>query len=394
MQRPSVANSILISTTEAGYLAYDTKADALHELNPVAALILELCNGERSVSEIALLAEPYLKSGAIGAVSEWIVEASDAGILVDGVSEVPSGESESTESGHEALDAPKLLKLAERLRENGKVKTAWLCQQRAVELSPDDVGALRELGELSHILGRRSDARDAYTRYLELSPDDAEIQHLLSALSNDLPPERVPDECLQQLYQRFSTFYETNMREELGYSGPEKLFAATEPWLPKDAVSSALDLGCGTGLCAEAFSSRCQQFTGVDISPEMVELARQSELYHELHVSEVTDWLEKCEASFELILACDTFIYFGDLSRVFAAAAKRLSSTGTMAFSVEQSEEIGFQLLDNGRFAHHLGHVDEAATSAGLQVRHHEIGFLRMEYGREVTALFVVLGRG
>lgn len=85
------------------------------------------------------------------------------------------------------LSADQLRDLAERLREGGEVQAACLCQEHAVAICPDDAQPLRELGELAHIVGKRKVARQAYERYLDLVPDDAEVRHLRRcAMSNRL----------------------------------------------------------------------------------------------------------------------------------------------------------------------------------------------------------------
>ena len=48
MANPRLNPDILLTPVENGYIAYDPRADRLHELNLVAALIAELCNGERT----------------------------------------------------------------------------------------------------------------------------------------------------------------------------------------------------------------------------------------------------------------------------------------------------------------------------------------------------------
>src|ERR1043165_8576618 len=102
MRNPAINPAILLSPVENGYVAYDTRSDRLHELNPIAALIAELCDGTRTVEKIRRTGE--------------------------------------TEPGANArsLSVEELSKLAKRLRQNGKIKTALLCQQRAAELAGND----------------------------------------------------------------------------------------------------------------------------------------------------------------------------------------------------------------------------------------------------------------
>ena len=46
----------------------------------------------------------------------------------------------------------------------------------------------------------------AYQRYVSQHPHDAEIVHLLTALTDAAPPPRTSDQCIEQLYSRFAPF--------------------------------------------------------------------------------------------------------------------------------------------------------------------------------------------
>ena len=66
----------------------------------------------------------------------------------------------------------------------------------------------------------------------------------------------------------------------------------------------AADLGCGTGLSGLAFIDIVEELVGVDLSPEMIEKAKQRRIYHELHVGEMTAIFSKAGGngiSFDLI---------------------------------------------------------------------------------------------
>ena len=97
---------------------------------------------------------------------------------------------------------------------------AFLCQQRAAELDPQNPQRWYQLGELAHIVGRRADARDAYERYQAWFPDDAEVEHLLIALRDEAPPPRASDRCIEQLYAHFAAYYDQNMCGDLDYPAP------------------------------------------------------------------------------------------------------------------------------------------------------------------------------
>ena len=46
----------------------------------------------------------------------------------------------------------------------------------------------------------------AYQRDVSQRPADAEIVHLLTALTDAAPTPRVSDRCIEQLYSRFAPF--------------------------------------------------------------------------------------------------------------------------------------------------------------------------------------------
>src|SRR5438067_11837573 len=82
MPNPRLNPAILLSPVEDGYVAYDPVADNLHQLNPMAALLTELCDGNRSRDEIAGLVRPLLPEDKGGEIERWFDEGIKAGLLV------------------------------------------------------------------------------------------------------------------------------------------------------------------------------------------------------------------------------------------------------------------------------------------------------------------------
>lgn len=349
-------------------------------MNPTASLIAELCDGRRSLDQIEALVERAIPGISGREVRECIRQGEDARIFTTRLSTPPPGKTPA--------------ELSRQLREDGKIEAAYICRYAAAELDPGNPEHWAVLGELAHILGRRADARRAYERYAELEPNDAETRHLLIALRDEPPPPRASNEMIQQLYERFSTFYESNVVEELDYQAPKKLAALVGELAGGADGLAALDLGCGSGLAGVELRPLCRRLAGIDLSPQMVELARQRGIYDALEVAELGEWLAACEDKFDLIVACDTLIYFGDLRQALIPAAALLNGGGVLAFSVEKGGHAPFRLNDNGRYSHHPEHVREVAAEAGLLVERLEEGYLRMEYGEEVTGLFVALRQG
>jgi predicted TPR repeat methyltransferase len=382
MANPTVNPVILLSPVEGGYVAYDPAQDNLHQLNPIAALVTELCDGTRSVEEIGALVGPLAPDGDAAGITRWIDEGMKAGLLVWQGSE-PAERRE--------LSADELFKITKRLREAGKVQPAYLCGKRTVELKPDDWNAWYDLGEIAQCVGKRDEARVAYQKYLGAHPEDGEVEHLLIALNDDQPPPRASDRAIQHIYKNFAASYESRMCEDLKYAGPERLQDGIRAIIGDKAGLTMLDLGCGSGLMGVNTKWRAADLTGVDLSPEMIELARARNIYDRLEVAEITGWLDQDDAPFDLIVSSDCLIYFGDLGKIVTSAAHRLKPGGLFAFSMERGNRFPFHLTDTGRYTHHPDHVREVAAQAGFEVAQLNEAFLRYEYGEEVMGLYAVL---
>jgi predicted TPR repeat methyltransferase len=383
MPNPRISPVILLSPVEGGYVAYDPILDRLHHLNATAALLTELCNGNRSVEDIRGLAGPLMADGQAGEIDHWIDDGIKAGLLVW----------EGSDAAHrQELSAEELATLAKRLKETGKVQTAFLCGKRAVELTPENWDAWYDLGEIAQCVGRRDQARVAYQKYSDAHPEDAEIEHLLIALRDDAPPPRASDRTIQHIYKTFAASYESRMLEDLKYVGPERVQEAIRSVLGDRTGLAVLDLGCGSGLAGVSVKERAAKLVGVDLSPEMIELARARNIYDRLDVAEITEWLDRGRTLFDLIVCCDCLIYFGDLEQIVSSAAKRLDRGSLFAMSMELGDRYPYHLTDTGRYTHHPDHVREVAAKAGLTVAGLNQSFLRMEYGEEVIGLFALLG--
>jgi predicted TPR repeat methyltransferase len=382
MANPKIHPAILLSPVENGYVAYDPVSDKLHQLNPMAALLAELCDGTRSVEDIHNLVRPLLPPDRGDAVERWVEEGMKSGLIVS---------SDAAPGTHREFTAAELYALAKRLKEYGNVQPAYLCTKRAVELNPADWDAWYDLGDLCQSVGRREEARQAYQKYFDAHPDDAEIEHLLIALKDETPPARASDRTIQQIYKDFAWNYETRMREDLEYKGPERLSDAVRAVIAEPSDLKILDLGCGSGLAGMTLRPWARELIGVDLSPEMLDLAGKRNIYDRLEVGEITQWLKQGTEPFDLIASCDVIIYFGDVHELVAAARDRLKPGGLFAFSVERGQAYPFRITDTGRYEHHPDHISEAAAAAGLSVAYLQDAFLRMEYGSPVTGLFAVL---
>jgi predicted TPR repeat methyltransferase len=182
------------------------------------------------------------------------------------------------------------------------------------------------------------------------------------------------------------------MCDDLEYCAPAVLDKAIDAALDGRRDLAVLELGCGTGLAGRLLRPRARRLVGIDLSEEMLAHAAATGAYDELDVAEITAWLARTgQPRFDLVVACDTLIYFGDLRQVIVPAARLLAPGGWIAFTAERDDVYPFHLTDSGRYAHHPDHIREVATEAGLTVRQIDAADLRFEYGEPVAGVVVVL---
>ena len=189
----------------------------------------------------------------------------------------------------------------------------------------------------------------------------------------------------------------------LGYRIPGLIRRHVIAFANTTAIGPVLDLGCGTGLAAVALSDLALgSLTGIDLSPAMLDQAREKNLYAELRQAELPAALRADTARWTLIVAADLMCYFGALEEMLDAIRDRLTAGGRFIFSVEEllPDRDGhtpgggtWSLGRQGRYAHAASYVARAVEERGLRVLTLDRETLRHEAGGPVAGLLVVLER-
>jgi predicted TPR repeat methyltransferase len=247
----------------------------------------------------------------------------------------------------------------------GRDDDALSCYRRAAHLNPNNPQAHFFLG-CGLIKANRSDEAVAeFREAIRLKPDSPDWQFQLAAITGDGSEKTAPIQYLQNLFDGYAPNFEKHLVDRLHYHIPELLFdqvlAATS-----QRQFDCLDLGCGTGLCGLKFRRMARRLVGVDISQQMLKIAKARNIYDELHAAELVEWLRSTPQRFDLILAADVLIYIGDLTDLMPAIAKVLRIGGLFACSLEEYSGSGFMLHSEERFCHSVSYFCDLATASGL----------------------------
>lgn len=246
------------------------------------------------------------------------------------------------------------------------------------------------MGQALYALHARGDEEEAARRaaeWLETHGDAPVARHMAPPLmdggATTQAPERAEDGFVRANFDAFAATFDDKLAR-LDYRGPAVIaeLLAREP-----TGLRALDLGCGTGLCAEPLRSHAARLEGVDLSPEM--LARAAPLYDAVHEAEAAAHLRSLPpGAVDVAAAADMLIYVGALEYLAAAVAAALSPGGCFVFTAEtHAADADWLLRPQGRYAHRPAYLRRVLEDAGLMVETLHPVSLRQEAGADVPAV-------
>ena len=277
-----------------------------------------------------------------------------------------------------------LLMMKERLKE------ALIYFEQALTIKPDDLSLFLNMGM---IFLKQSEIEKAITIYQKANAfkqNDPEIQHILSALKKDQTPSRAPTEFISHLFNQYAPYYDHHLTAGLKYTVPEKIVSTVKLIEPTLDQWNIIDLGCGTGLCGVLFKPYSKKLVGVDLSENMLSIARNKNCYDELILA---DGVNALTSFFEidLIIAADVFTYMGDLRAIFLRAHDCLSKEGLFIFTVEKTHDQDFVLQETIRYAHSKKYLETLSADTHFTIAQIDNIILREQKNKPVEGYLVVL---
>lgn len=347
-------------------------------------------------------------------IEAWV----NMGAVLRGLGRLPEAlEAYRQASEHSPANAEIHHRLGLILAQLGQFAEAITAQEAALRCDAGHEEAIKQLSALLHRAGRDEDARvilgntvfqlgeDPVTLrllqyWLQLMPDDPIAQHRLAAWfgqEQDVPV-RASDAYVTYLFDRYAEGFDQHLRQELSYQAPEVVASRIAEIVGAPTADlDVLDAGCGTGLCAPLLRPYARRLVGVDLSPRMLDKARERGGYDELLTAELTAYLEAHSQSYDLIVLADTLVYFGALEAVFAAAATSLRMGGWLAFTVEAATgeplSSGFRINQSGRYCHTTGYLQQTLEQAGMEIRSMTTATLRQECDQPMMGYVILAYR-
>ena len=277
--------------------------------------------------------------------------------------------------------------------------------EKAIQISPNFANAhynlgntYQELGETQQAINCYQQAIDLYDHVLISNPNDRRVltsrQSTLHLLNSQVgvTTKTAPKHYIQSLFDDYAKRFDHHLTETLDYKVPQLLKNRLTTQLGSNLTfDMAIDLGCGTGLSGEAFRPICRLLVGIDLSPNMLDIAKKKEVYDVIENIDINKYLNNDLEKYDLFIATDVLIYIGDLSQLFSNISGASKSGAVFLFSTESTNTNDYLLTNQGRYAHSDKYVNQLARLHQFTILNVENTILRTEEGKGVDGQLFIL---
>lgn len=236
-----------------------------------------------------------------------------------------------------------------------------------------------------------------YQQALNLNSSHAYSQYMLALLEQTKRDAltQAPLSYVESLYDAHAHQFETQLVNKLGYDAPNWFADTLTAYFKDQTPVKLLDLGCGTGLFAQALHKQGINLnaTGVDISANMLKQAQAKGLYANCVKQDIHTFLAQAhDASYFLISALDVLIYQGEYQEFLSQTKRVLSAKGYLAVTLECSPQTNqpYVVDKSGRFQHGLQAFIDQAQSTGFKLVQKHTGQLRLENTKSVEGAYLL----
>lgn len=273
----------------------------------------------------------------------------------------------------------------------GLFEAALIYYHRLLELDPNHFDAHHNLAFSYLTTNNKLEALKHFHAALRIQPHNKSIAHTIAILEGDQTVDHSPSEYVRALFDSYADHFDIHLKKNLQYRVPQALYQAMEPYIKTRHDLTILDMGCGTGLSGELFKPHAKSLIGVDLSTGMLKVATEKKLYDALYAADISSFLQDKQAIFDLILAGDVLVYFGDLKQLLIQVFSALTPGGYFVFNTEISKRRDFVLTSSGRFAHCREYIKRVSAQTHLTILKVMPIILRSQNHQDVPGLLYIL---
>ena len=280
--------------------------------------------------------------------------------------------------------------LGDTLHKLGQLDASVRSYEKAIAIKPDYAEAHNNLGNTLKRLGQLDAAVRSYKKALAIKPDYVVPQHMINALTGNTST-KPPKEYVKNLFDDYAERFDDSLVKQLQYKLPfliKELILKLDP--PRNKFERVIDLGCGTGLTGKELRDISNNLTGIDISSNMVNKARELDVYDRLIEGDVVDILSSSKEKYDLFIALDVFVYIGELTKIIKTVRQCCNKNALFIFSIETQEEDGYSLLKSARYSHSEGYILKTASDGFKLIKSQEVNLRKEKEGWIDGKIFII----
>lgn len=288
-------------------------------------------------------------------------------------------------------DAMMLQMVAKRMQQfNLQIALEYF--QKAAQLNPRLPGIAKDYGIACVKCNKNAQGAISLRQAVLLNKTDATANYFLSIAEGKNPDKKLHQDYAREEFDPFALVFDKILIQKLEYSIPEKIICFLSETFPDGFhFKSAADLGCGTGLFGIAVRNHTEYLSGLDISTNMLRLAKDKNCYDTLHEGDLITILSESDITYDLFAATDVLIYIGDLDELLATIIAKALPGAFFVFSTETLEGEGFILQSTGRYAHSPHYIQSIVTKHNCSIVTTKQVPLRKEFGTWIMGdLFII----
>lgn len=272
------------------------------------------------------------------------------------------------------------------LREMGEYEEALGLMFNAHLRAPEkEIFAINIMETLSLLFNQNPElALKIAENWQKQEPDNVFSKKLFGALSGNID-SKLDIDYAKKLFDNFAETYD----ETIAKLSSEIINKFKE--LYGDIKGRVLELGCGTGWAGVVLKNNNNSFVGIDISENMLKIAKEKGVYDELICADIVEYLQnnKIKGKYDLVLGFDVFCYLSDLEPVLKAL-----KGNEIWFSVEKADDDrgdAYYPSSTGRYKHHKKYIEKLSQSLGFKEYQAFELVLRKENGEDVDGFLIKL---
>ena len=171
------------------------------------------------------------------------------------------------------------------------------------------------------------------------------------------------DEESRALYRDWARTYDRTMLQGLHYQSPKLLAERLTTLLPTD-TTLVLDVGCGTGLAGQELAARgFVHIDGIEISPEMMAVARERGAYRQLVCADLNTRLPFADGAYQGAICCGTFTSGHVRAHCLDELLRVLAIGAAFVFTVKMQVWESYGFKDKLAQLHDAGSLDSLSIA-------------------------------